>query len=278
MASNLYITTADFKNWQRTTSTDAGDDTVIDAIIEQTCRFIETYTGRRFYPSVETHVYNIPDVYSPERDTLYLDDDLLSLTTLTNGDTSTIASTEYVLRSANFAPYWAVKLRNSSDVSWQPDANGSSEQCISVAGVWGYHNQYLTHAWVLGGTLGAAISSTSTLSASMTAGHTLASQQIWKIDDEILQGSVSTNTLTFAKRGDNGSTAATHLSGASVYIWQPVSQIGIVAQQIANSFYKKRFGESVSSAATLTAAGVILSPKDIPDSALRLLAPFVRQS
>lgn len=278
MNSNLYITTAEFKAFQRVTNTDAADDAVIDSIINSVSRFIEGYTGRRFFPVIETHLFDIPDFTNPERDQIYLDDDLLSLTTLTNGDATVITSADYLLKPANKTPYWAVKIRNMSNVTWEPDSNGSGEQALSVNGLWGYHDDY-QHAWVLGGTLGAAITTTSTLSATMTAGHTLASQQIWKIDNEILQGSVSTNTLTFNVRGDNGSTAATHLIGASVYIWQPIQAVTIAAQQIVNSFYKKRFGENVTSAtAMITGMGVVLSPKDIPDSALRLLQPLVRLS
>jgi hypothetical protein len=277
MIKNPYITTSDFKAFQRVTSTDAADDLVIDAIVENTSRFIDDYTGRHFYPTIETRLYDIPNSNFPDRDTIFLDEDLLSLTTLTNGDLSVITNTDYIVNPVNSTPYYSVKLRNTSNISWQSNAAGSSEQCISVNGVWGFHNKY-AYAWTLGGTLGAAISTTSTLSATMTAGHTLANQQIWKIDNEILQGTVLTNALTFNVRGDNGSMAATHLNGASVYIWSPISQITLAAQQIVNSFYKKRFGENVSTAATITAAGVVLAPRDIPDSAIRILMPFVRQS
>lgn len=275
--SNLYITTASFLNWQRSTSVDTSDDGVIGQIIEQTSRMVDNATGRQFYPSYETRLYDIPKVDFTDRDTIQLDADLLSLTTLTNGDGTVITSTDYILRSINSPPYWSIKLRDTSSVNWEPSSAGSNEQVISVAGVWGFHGNY-SRAWVQAGTLGAAISSTSTLSATMTAGHTLASQQIWKIDNEILQGTVSTNTLTFNARGDNGSTAATHLINAPVYVWQITPSVSGACQLIVDSFYKKRFGETAASVATITAAGVVLTPSDIPASAWRLLAPLMRQA
>jgi hypothetical protein len=273
--SNLYITVTDFKAFQRVTSVDTSDDTVIETIIEQVSRFVDYYTGRRFFPTIETHNFDIPRVDYTDRDTIYLDDDLLALTTLTNGDLTTI--TEYILKPANIPPYYAIKLRDTASIGWEPSAAGSYEQVLSVLGIWGYHNQY-SRAWVQAGTLGTAITSTSALSASMTAGHTLQSGQLWKIDNEYLQGTVSTNTLTLNQRGDNGSTAATHLINAPVYVWKPELNISGACHQIANSFYKKRFGDNVNAVATVTAAGVVLTPSDVPTSALKMLQPFQRLS
>lgn len=275
--SNLYFTTRDFKMYQATESLDAKDDLVIDSIMEQTARFIDEYTGRRFYPRIETQLYNAPLNKWVDKNTIYFRDDLLALTTLTNGDATTIASNNYYLDSVNNPPYWMLKLKSSSNIMWQPDANGDYEQTISVSGVWGYHNNY-AGAWVLGGTLAAAMPDTTALTATMTAGHTLFSQQIWKIGSEIVQGTVSANTLTFNVRGDNGSTAAAHLISVNVYYWRPIAAVLAATEIIATSLYKERFGENVSGMATVTAAGVVLSPAGIPDKALRFLQPFVRIS
>jgi len=275
--SNPYITTVQFKTWQRVSSTDAPDDTVVDDIVEQAARLVDYSTGRRFFPSYETHLFNIPKVDFTDRDTIYLDDDLLSLTTLTNGDLTIISSSNYVLKSVNKPPYWAIKLRDVSTVSWEQSSTGSSDQVLSVAGVWGYHDNY-AKSWIQSGTLSAAITDTTGLTASVTAGHSLLSQQIWKIDNEILQGTVSSNTLTFNFRGDNGSTAATHLNGAAVYRWLVMPSVAGACQQIVDGFYRKRFGDNASTVATITAAGVVLTPSDIPASAWRLLQPLMRQA
>lgn len=278
MTVNQYITVNDFKSFQRVTSVDTADDAVIATIIENVSRFIDQYTGRRFFASVETHLFDIPTVEYAERDTIYLDDDLLTLTTFTNGDSTTISSNDYLLKSVNHPPYYAVKLRNSSNVAWQPNAAGSGEQVLSILGVWGWHDRY-SKAWLQVGTLGAAISSTTTLTFTMTAGHAVTAGQILMIDAEYMNaGGVSTNTITAVTRSDNGSTAATHLNGAPVYAWQAPTTITQVCQIITNSLYKKRFGENTSSAATITAAGVVITPTDIPTSALTLLRSLMRQS
>lgn len=274
--SNLYITRANFLTWQRSTSTDAPDDSVIDQIVEQTSRLLDSVTGRKFYPSYKTNVYDIPPVNDYERDTLYLHDDLLSLTSLINGDGTTIAASNYVLKEISETPYWAIKLRNTSTVSWATDANGSSEQVLNAPGVWGWHKNY-PYAWVQAGTLGAAITDTTGLTATATAGHTLLSQQIWKIGTEIFQGTVSTNTLTFNFRGDNGSTAATHLINSPVYVWLVEPVVASAAQMIVDYFYQSRFGVNRMSTATITPAGVVLTPSNIPADAWRILSPIMRQ-
>lgn len=277
MVSNVYITTTNFLNWQRSTSTDTVDDSVIDQIIEQTSRYVDSATGRRFYPSVETHLFDIPEVDFTDRDTLYLNDDLLAIVALNNGDGTVISGTDYILKSPGLTPYWAVKIRDTANVSWEQSSAGSSEQVIGVSGTWGYHNDY-NRAWVQAGTLAAAITSTTAITATMTAGHGLASQQIWRIDSEIVQGTVSGNNLTFNSRGDNGSTATTHLISSVVYVWQVVPSVAGAMQMIVDSLYKKRFGENSSSVATITAAGVVLTPADIPAAAWKMLAPLMRQS
>jgi hypothetical protein len=273
--SNLYITVQDFKNFQRTGSVDYVDDAIIELIIEQVSRFIDGYCGRRFYASAETHLFDIPRVDYTDRDTVFLDDDLLSVTTFLNGDLTTI--TQYILKPANSTPYYAIKLRDTSTVGYEPSSAGSYERVLSIEGVWGYHTRY-AGAWVQAGTLAAAITTTSATTATMTAGHTLAAGQIWKIDNEYLQGIVLGNALTFNRRGDNGSTAATHLISAPVYVWNPEISVTSACQQITNSFYKKRFGENVSGVATITASGVVLTPADVPTSALKMLGPLMRQA
>lgn len=274
MASNLYITTADFLKWQRSTSSDANDDAVIQQIIEQTSRFIDQITGRRFYPSIEEHKFDLPGASYSDRDTVYLDDDLLAVITFKNGDGTTISASDYILKSVSNPPYYLLKLRDSSSVTWATDTNGSSEQVLALNGIWGWHNNY-KGAWVQVGTLKAAINS-STTSIELNTGQTAASEQIWKIDSEIIQGTVATNILTVNVRGDNGSTAASHLISAPVYRWDVASPVAQACQLMTDHVYKKRFGDSASSVATVTAAGVVLTPSDIPATAKGLLQNLSR--
>lgn len=131
--SNGYATLAEFIVEKDLKSEDATDDTSIEDIIEAASRFIDTETGRTFYARTETRYYDVPDSRK-----LRLDDDLLTITTLTNGDDNEISSSEYTLLPANVSPKFAIKLKSTSSTIWQPDSNGGTEQVISVAGTWGW--------------------------------------------------------------------------------------------------------------------------------------------
>ena len=261
--TNKYATLTDYKAYTtsrgQTASTDTTDDGVISNLLTQASRDLDRETKRQYYPSIETRLYDIPN----DRD-LLLDGDLLEVTTLTNGDLLEITNSNYLLKG-NRPPYWCVSLRDTSTVSWATSAAGSAEQVISLAGVWGYHDLYSQRGWLAVGTLGAAITDTSTLAFTMSAGHSVVVGNILKIDTEYYNVStVATNTITPVKRGDNGSTAATHLNGATVYAWQPMDEVKQNVLEIANSAYLRRFGKNTGESATVTAAGVVLSPRDIP--------------
>jgi hypothetical protein len=275
---NLAATLADFKAYSvargqtASISTDATDDGVIVDLLEAASRYMDDKTGRQFYPSIETRLYDIP-----ENSYLWLDADLLSLTTLTNGDASVISSTDYVMLPANETPKYCIRLKGDSSVAWEADSDNDTEQVISVLGWWGYRQKYTQRAWLSVGTLGAAITDTTTLAFTMTAGHTVAAGQILKIDNEIFNvNTVSSNTVTPIARGDNGSTAATHLINTAVYRWVPQEEVHNAVLEIANNAYNRRFGKSTGESATVTAAGVVLSPRDIPAMAEEAVRAFMR--
>src|SRR3990172_7128676 len=159
---NLYATLAEYKAYSvargQTATTDTTDDGVIVDLLEKASRDLDDMTGRQFYPTVETRLYDIPGDSE-----LWLDGDLLSLTTLTNGDATVITTANYILRPNNHTPYYMVKLKGDSSVDWEADTDDDTEQVISVLGWWGYRRQYSQRAWQSIGTLGAAITDTTTL-------------------------------------------------------------------------------------------------------------------
>ena len=283
-AINGYVTRAEFIGWiASATATSATDDPVIDEILEEASRYCDDTTGRHFFPLQQTRLFDIPypdrNVPFNSSDTIYLTDDLLALTTFLTGEGPTIAVANYILLNPNAPPYWAIQLRDISTVTWQPAASGSAQQVLSVNGVWGYHPDYATRAWSIGGTLGAAIVDTTGLTATMTAGHTLVPGNLVKIDSEFLCiSTVATNTITWVARGDNGSTAVTHLNGATVYVWNTYKPVKSAVFQIAQSIYKRRHGDGLSGIASVTAAGVVITPKDVPELAQRILMGLSRFS
>jgi hypothetical protein len=214
----------------------------------------------------------------PSGRSIDLSGDLQEIITFLNGDATSISASEYNLLPRNYTPKFELKLKQNSTLIWEPDSNGDYEGVLSLTGIFGYHPFY-AEAWKSGGTLGAAISDTTTLAFTMTAGHTLVVGQILKINNEIyIVDTVSTNTITPLKRGDNGSTAATHLNGATVYIWQPMEETRNAVCEIANSAYKRRFGQSVSNTETVTAAGIVLAPRDIPVMAQEFINTYQRRT
>jgi len=129
---NGFCTLAEFLALHDIDSVNAGDDAFIEDAIEQASRAIEIFIGRQFYASTETRYFDLPK----ER-RLDLDKALLSISTLTNGDGSTIAGGQYNLWPKNSQRHWAVVLKQSSSICWQPGSSGDTESVISIAGSWG---------------------------------------------------------------------------------------------------------------------------------------------
>lgn len=134
--TNGYTTLANFKAYTGISSTDTNDDALIETLVERASRVIDAHTRRRFFAESETRYY---DAVGPHIDgrLLFLDKDLVSVTTLTNGDGDEIGSDDYVLEPANTTPAWGLKLKSDAGVSWT--YSGASDQAISVAGSWGYN-------------------------------------------------------------------------------------------------------------------------------------------
>jgi hypothetical protein len=193
--TNGYATLAEFKAYAVPDgAADLADDAVIEDIIEAASRYIDGRTGRTFYSRTnEARKFN-----TPEGRELWLDDDLQAITTLTNGDGSTIAASAYVLLPNNYSPKYAIKLREGNTIVWEEAlADNSPEQAITVLGTWGF-----------------------------------------------------------------SSTAPDDIKTACI--------------MIADAFYRRRFGENVSGVAQVTAAGVVISPIDVPASAAAILRPYMR--
>ena len=107
-------------------------------MVTQASRAIDAFAGRRFYTPTadETRVFDVPTRWT---DDILLDLNLFSLTSLTNGEGTAIAATQYVLLPANKTPKWGIRLKwRSRDTVWEPSADGDYDQVIQVAGKWGF--------------------------------------------------------------------------------------------------------------------------------------------
>jgi hypothetical protein len=101
---------------------------------------------------------------------------------------------------------------------------------------------------------------------------------ICKIDNEIMNVSSvsSSDTVTPTVRGDNGSTAATHLINSIVYVWNPMADIKQACLEIAVAAYRRRKGQFMTGTAQVTGAGVVITPQDVPGQAREIINKYVR--
>jgi hypothetical protein len=278
MIINGYATLAEFRNYitppNQTIHEDSDDDAVIESLIEIASRRVDNLVGRQFYPRIETTNFDIP----PDN-VLWLDDDLLEVLSFLNGDAVAIANTEYILKPSNAYPKYCLQMRDVSQTIFVGDADQSYEQVLDINAVWGYHEQYATRAWKASGTISVAMADLTTLTISMTAGHSLEARggQIIKIGTELFNSSgVVGNVLTVLSRGDNGSTAATHLILAPVYVWQPMEEIKALTLEITKIMYRARYGENVETTSTYTSSGVIVTPRALPVWAQEVIRRYQR--
>lgn len=62
--------------------------------------------------------------------------DLCAITTVVNGDGTTILATEYVTEPRSTTPFWAIRLKRGGDHVWTYD--DSPEGAIAITGRWAY--------------------------------------------------------------------------------------------------------------------------------------------
>lgn len=133
--TNGYCTLQEIKDYIVTSTTDATDDAVIEDAIEGVSRSFDVVTGRTFYARTETHYYDTP---LNERELWINDDDLLTITTLTNGNAVVITSGQYKLYPLNKNPKYKIYLLPASNVYWTADTSGNLEGAITLVGTFGY--------------------------------------------------------------------------------------------------------------------------------------------
>ncbi|MEA3484150.1 MAG: hypothetical protein U9R65_19615, partial [Pseudomonadota bacterium] len=140
-------------------------------------------------------------IVSPTTVTAYGGTDRATSETLTEGHAN-----DFFLMPYNSTPKTILKLNEDTTKGFD-----AGQQTLSILGSWGYT------ADTVSVTTSDAISSTTATSASVTSATNLGPAQTILIDSEQLYvTAISGNTLT-VERGVNGTTAATHSGGASLY-------------------------------------------------------------
>lgn len=129
-----YCTTADVKTYLGIS--ESGDDALIAEKIAAAQAGIDAYTHRTFEASGDTTRYfDYSSEYIDGYD-LILDEDLCSITTVTNGDSVVVAAGERTTLPKNETPYYAIRLLSDSGVVWT--YSDEWMDAISVTGKWAW--------------------------------------------------------------------------------------------------------------------------------------------
>ena len=221
-------------------STDTTDDPRLLNALQAAAAQIERATGRRFCPRQKAIQHNFTSSLE-----LLMDDDLLELTSLTNGDGSTINLID-VIPVPDEAPFSTLRLTGSSAFTW----NISPLQAVTVNGIWGWHDRPAEMWRVTGDTVqNNPLSSSATTITVVSAGgvdsEALAPRfqvgHLLKIDNEYLRVTAvntATNVLTVL-RAANGTSAASHTLNTLIYTYQPPAELNTLALRWASWLYKE---------------------------------------
>ena len=239
---NCYASIADLKTALAVTSTT--DDALMRKIIDSASRMIDKYCGRKFYVEATTKYYD-------GATRLWIDDllsiDSSGLTTDEDGDAThenTLATTDYILYPLNGYPKTYIEISNDSDYG---SFGGGVKKSVQIAGKFGYGDGISATPYLLDTTLTAAISSTTALTCTVTAVTNLSAGQTILIDSEqMFIQSITTLTLT-VERGVNGTTAATHDTAKSIYIYQYPFDVWSACLALSSAVYQNRNKAGISS-------------------------------
>lgn len=113
------------------------DDVLLTSCIERAQAVIDAYTTRTFEATEDATKYLDAAADVDGRMLLVgAAGDLASITSITNGDGTLLASTDYVTQPRSVTPYYAIRLLSSSGHSWTYTTD--PEDAIAVTGKWAY--------------------------------------------------------------------------------------------------------------------------------------------
>jgi hypothetical protein len=115
---------------------DGGDDALFGDLIDAAQKAIDIYTRRTWEATADTTRYFDYSSENIDGLTLFLDKDLCSITTVTNGDSVVVASNERTTIPRIETPYYAIRLLSDSGVTWTYDDEWMD--AISITGRWAY--------------------------------------------------------------------------------------------------------------------------------------------
>jgi hypothetical protein len=137
VTSNAYASLDEFLAQPEITSDAPVDDVFIEDLLARASRAADGFCGVWFYANTQTRSYNMPRGRELE-----LDAPLLSVTSITNGDGTSVAASSYTLYPLNGPHFTSIKLTPGN--VWVPDVSSGADNAISVTGTWGYVDRNAT--------------------------------------------------------------------------------------------------------------------------------------
>ena len=215
--------------------------------------------GRWLEPHVGTRYYQADAVMADGR--LSLGEDLLSVTTLTNGDTVALLAAAYWLEPRIVTPYWYIHLKSSYVWTWITDGE------IALAGVWGWHKRY-AEAWVNSGDEVEDVAGLTATATTVTISDDtkFEAMQLIRVESEfmrVMAVNVGTPDTLTVERAINGSTAATHAKDTDIFIWLPCDDTTENILRMAAYLYRLKDSQVYDITAT-PELGILTVPKGTP--------------
>lgn len=218
--------------WQmgaKATSVASEDDKIL-ALARAATAYVDRWFQQRrpyFFPYNEVRQFRVSGYHVNSLDnTFEFNDNLLALTSLSVGGQAVSAVEAWPTLET---PYHYLRLTNSSDSFQAYCTTDNSPNFATITGIWGMHRDY-PNAWLAVDVASAIATTTATtFTVADVDGYDanyrlprISAGNLIKIDDEYMEvtnTNTGTNTVT-VRRGVHGTTAATHLVSASVYVWQ----------------------------------------------------------
>lgn len=266
-------------------ATYTGDDELLRRYIRAASNMWGMWTGRQFVPYIDTKKFSLAHV---EGLSLCMNEDLLSVTSVTNADGASVSGSDYAIRPDNIYPKNTLEMLDSGANYWR--FLYVSDR-VQVVGLWGYHENY-DIAWgdsldtVENNPLTSSGTSLTVNDADGTDDRYLPRFEVGdylKIESEFLQVTTintATNVLGVL-RGVRGTTAASHAQNVAIYVYRQHDAVRWAVTEIVKWMYEHR--DSVNRGVQLSAELGVIIQNDLPEvkamadkylrkSAVRILA------
>lgn len=256
------------------------DDDDLARMINDAGDIISRETNRDFVPIRETREFDARGENITSRDLFMPLDDLVEVVTLTNGDGTTISSSDFLLRPSNIYPKHSIVLKSSASITWV--FTDDWEEAITLDGYWVNHQNW-PNAWVSTNDTvqdNPLDDSSTTLTVNATAGLDARNRTRFEVGmlirvetEYMLIVDIDDGTTLTVIRGIRGTTAASHVQTTVIDSFAIQGDIEQACTSLVVYLYRNAplSGERVQ----LSGADVVLDT-DIPNAVARALKVYRR--